>query len=98
MLDQTTIQRFTADLLGTDTATIDDLAEVLREQMTNGTLDPVDADQIIAYFQETFGIAPDVRTEAATLRFVPDDRGDGVRWDNRLNWDSDDLPGTDRRR
>jgi hypothetical protein len=92
-LDQTTIQRFTADLLGTDTATIDDLAQYLRAQIINGALDPVDADRIIDYFQQAFGIAPDIRTEAETLRFVPDDRGDGVRWDNRLNWDTDDLPG-----
>jgi len=92
-LDQTTIQRFTADLLGVESATIDDLAQYLRAQMIDGALDPVDADMIIDFFQQTFGIAPDVRTEADTLRFVPDDRGDGVRWDNRLNWDTDDLPG-----
>jgi hypothetical protein len=92
-LDQTTIQRFTADLLGVETATIDDLAQYMRAHMLNGTLSPVDADMIINYFQQSFGIAPDVRTEAETIRFVPDDRGDGFRWDNRLNWNTDDLPG-----
>ncbi len=28
------------------------------------------------------------------MRFVPNDLGDGVRWDNRLNWTTEDLPGT----
>ncbi len=32
--------------------------------------------------------------EAETLRFVPSDLADGVRWDNRLNWSTDDLPGS----
>ncbi len=93
VLDQTTIQRFTADLLGVQTATIDDLAQYLRAEMASGALNPVDADQIIDYFQQSFGIAPNVRTQATELQFVPNDLADGVRWDNRLNWDTEDLPG-----
>jgi hypothetical protein len=31
------------------------------------------------------------RVGTARLRFTPDDRADGVRWDNRLNW----TPRTD---
>ena len=46
------------------------------------------------FFQEGFGIAPDIRTEDGMLRFIPNELGDGVRWDNRLNWSSDDLPGS----
>jgi hypothetical protein len=93
-LDQTTIQIFTAQLLGQETATIADLADYLRAQ-ADGQLDHVvDADLIIEFFQTGFGISPDIRGEAETLRFVPNDLGDGVRWDNRLNWTTEDLPGT----
>ena len=94
VLDQTTIQLFTAQLLGRETATIDDLANFLRAQAHGAFDDLVDADLIIRFFQEGFGIAPDLRADATTLRFVPNDLGDGVRWDNRLNWETEDLPGT----
>ena len=93
VLDETTIQNFTAQLLGQETATVADLANYLRAQ-SDGTFDDiVDSDLIIMFFQEGFGIAPDIRTEASTIRFIPDDLGDGVRWDNRLNWETEDLPG-----
>ena len=94
VLDETTIQNFTAQLLGQSTATIDDLGNYLRAQAEGELDDVVDADLIIRFFQEGFGIAPDIRPGADTLTFVPDELGDGVRWDNRLNWDTEDLPGT----
>lgn len=94
VLDQTTIQKFTADLLGKKTATISDLANYLRAQ-ADGKLDgTVDADVINAFFREGFGLDTALRAQAQTLRFVPDDRADGLRWDNRLNWSTEDLPGT----
>ena len=94
VLDQTTIQLFAAQLLGKTDATIADLADYLRAQAA-GQLDKVvDADLIIAFFREGFGLETDLRAEAATLRFIPNELGDGVRWDNRLNWSTGDLPGT----
>ena len=92
-LNQTTIQLFTAQLLGDPNATIADLADYLRNQADGAFDNVVDADLIIRFFQEGFGIAPDIREIDATLRFVPNDLGDGIRWDNRLNWDTEDLPG-----
>ena len=93
-LNETTIQNFTAQLLGKETATISDLANFLRSQV-QGELDTVvDADLINAFFQTAFGLSTELRSQAVTLRFVPDELGDGVRWDNRLNWDTEDLPGT----
>ncbi|MEM9435419.1 MAG: hypothetical protein AAGA15_00140 [Pseudomonadota bacterium] len=89
-LDDTTIQLFTDALLGTSGSTIDDLAEFLRAQEIGE--DSVDADMILDFFQTGFGITQDVRTGTQTLRFVPDDLSDGMRWDNRLNWDTDDIP------
>lgn len=94
VLNQTTIQKYAAELLDKPTATIADLANYLRGQ-AEGRLDKVvDADVINAYFRAGFGLNTDLRAEAETLRFVPDDRGDGLRWDNRLNWSTEDLPGT----
>jgi hypothetical protein len=91
-LNTTTIQRYTADLLDQDTATIDDFGQYLS------TLDSADyaaaTHDVLSYFRAGFGIAETAREMATTLRFVPDPRGDGVRWDNRLNWNSGDLPGT----
>ncbi|MBB1492629.1 hypothetical protein H5395_14015 [Paracoccus sp. MC1854] len=93
-LDKVTIQKFTADLLGKPDASIGDLAAVLRAQ-ANGQLDHVvDADLINAFFRAGFGLDTSLRTAADTLVFVPDERGDGVRWDSRLNWSTGDLPGT----
>lgn len=94
VLDQTTIQNFTAQLLGQETATIQDLSAYLREHSDDAFDGMSDAEMIIAFFQAGFGIAPDIRMEADTLRFVPNDLSDGIRWDNRLNWDTEDLPGT----
>jgi hypothetical protein len=94
VLRQATIQNFTAQLLGRSSATIDDLGQFLRAQVADGEVNAVEADNIIAWFQTAFGIAPEIRTEAETLRFVPSDLGDGVRWDSRINWTTGDLPGT----
>ena len=94
VLDQTTIQNFAAELLGKDSATIGDLGDYLRAQAAGQLDHVVDADLINAYFREGFGLSTTLRAEEAMLRFVPDDRADGIRWDNRLNWDSGDLPGT----
>ncbi|MCU0906561.1 MAG: hypothetical protein MUF73_03755 [Rhodobacteraceae bacterium] len=94
VLNQTTIQKFTAALLGRETATIADLGTYLRAQANGAFDDVVDSDLIIRFFQAGFGLTPDGRLDAETLRFVPNAVGEGTRWDNRLNWDSGDLPGT----
>ena len=92
VLKSTTIQNFTAELLGKPNATITDLANYLRAQAEGAFDNVVDADLIVRFFQAGFGIAPDIRTETGMLRFIPDELGEGVRWDNRLNWSTDDLP------
>jgi hypothetical protein len=91
-LDETTIQRFAADLLGNPNATIADLGDYLRG-ISEGTIDAeLTADDILAYFQSGFGIYEGERTEPTTVRFTPDDRADGIRWDNKLNWNTGDRP------
>ena len=84
-LNQSTIQLYTAAVLGVPDATVPDFADYMRG------LDPADyaaaVQDVLAFFRAGFGIAtPPERTEPATLYFVPDPRADGVRWDNRLNW------------
>ncbi len=94
VLDQTTIQNFTAQLLGKKTATIADLANHLRAQAAGKLDHVVDADLINEFFRKGFGLDTELRATETTLRFIPDDRGEGMRWDNRLNWSTGDLPGT----
>ncbi len=92
VLDDTTIQNFTAQLLGKKTATIADLATFLRGQ-AEGKLDgEVDADIINAFFRTGFGMETTIRDESEAVRFSPNALADGVRWDNRLNWSTDDKP------
>ncbi|MGF1469640.1 MAG: hypothetical protein ACFCGT_26250 [Sandaracinaceae bacterium] len=91
-LDDVTIQNYTAALLDRDEAAIADLADYLRAQHEGEVGGDVTADDIIAFFEDPFGVAEGERTGAATLRFVPDDRGEGTRWDNALNWDTEDKP------
>ncbi len=94
VLDATTIQNYTAQLLGKETATIDDLADYLRAKGPELFEGKTDAEMIIEFFQAGFGLTPNTRLTAETLRFVPNDLADGIRWDNRINWSTEDLPGT----
>ena len=90
-LNETTIQRYTANLLGTETATIDDLAHYLR------ALEPTDyaaaTADILDWFRAGFAMEDARRVTPETVRFLPDAHADGVRWDNRLNWSTNELPG-----
>ncbi|WP_425093866.1 right-handed parallel beta-helix repeat-containing protein [Tropicimonas sp. S265A] len=95
VLDATTIQIFAAQLLGDPDATIDDLAMYLRDSAEDEVFNGVsDAELISDFFRAGFGLDIEDRVIAETLRFVPDDMGDGMRWDNTMNWSTDDLPGT----
>lgn len=94
-LNQATIQNFAAQLLGKESATIGDLADYLRAQ-ADGALDQVvDAQVINRFFQVAFELASQNQQRASdgeTARFIPDDRGDGIRWDNKLNWSTEEIP------
>lgn len=91
-LNEITIQKFTADLLDDPAATIADLADYLRAAALADGPDGLTAKDIVAFFQEGFGITPDLRGQATDHRFIPDDLGDGTRWDNRINWSTEDVP------
>ncbi len=94
--DQTTIQLYAAALLDKPDATIADLADHLRKDLGSALPGQTDADLIAAYFREGFGVGvEDPGAGAQTFTFVPNDLGGGIRWDNRLNWDQDTLPGMD---
>ncbi|WP_074221736.1 hypothetical protein [Rhodovulum sp. ES.010] len=95
VLDATTIQNFAATLLGKADATIADLAAHLRASaIEDAFAGKTDAVLITEFFQAGFGLTPEGRLAAEDLRFVPSDLSGGVRWDNRLNWSTEDLPGT----
>ncbi|MBE0414336.1 right-handed parallel beta-helix repeat-containing protein, partial [Yoonia sp.] len=102
-LNQITIQNFAMEFLGLDPSTapasedmglyyksglIYALMDYARENWGDGSLT---AQDIIDWFQAGFGF--DLQASGASHhRFVPNDLGDGVRWDNKLNWTSDALP------
>ncbi len=93
VVEQTTIQLFTEELLGSGSKDeIDDFANYIRAIYEDEINADLTSEDVIAWFAEGFGIADPVRDSSATLRFVPDDRGDGMRWDNKLNWDTEDTP------
>ncbi|TCS59819.1 Ca2+-binding RTX toxin-like protein [Primorskyibacter sedentarius] len=86
-LDDTTAANLAKIVLNDPTAGLEDLVDWLGEN-------DIEADTLNAYFQDAFGVLQDARTSATTLRFIPNEIGDGVRWDNRINWSTEDLPGT----
>ena len=95
MADQTTIQNYTAALLGTSEASISALSAYLRLGPGSALNGMTNADLISAYFHVGFNM--DVTElfddEVQDMRFVPQALSDGIRWDNRLNWDTETLPG-----
>ncbi|WP_299734164.1 hypothetical protein, partial [uncultured Tateyamaria sp.] len=67
-------------------ATGDDLAEYLKHNEFN-------TDSLLAFFKEAFGVETYTASAGTTHSFVPDVLGGGIRWDNRINWDSEVVPG-----
>jgi VCBS repeat-containing protein len=88
-LDEITLRRFVEDEAGKKPGdVIDTLATWLRANWSE-----IDgASELVNYFQDGFQIGRGIRTEPQDVRFVPDARGDGMRWDNRLNWSTEDRP------
>ena len=87
----TTIQRYAAQLTDGDTGTIQGLMDYLLSLADTEFDDLISADDIVNYFQAGFG--QDVGgTDAVAHRFIPNDLAAGVRWDNKINWDSGELP------
>lgn len=87
LLDRTTAANLAKIVLNDPNAGIDELVDWLKENEAT-------ADELNAYFQEAFGVLQGTRTSAEEIRFIPNEIGDGVRWDNRINWSTEDLPGT----
>jgi len=92
-LNQITIQMFTADLLGDPSAAIADFATYARA-ISDEVPDAIStlSKTLVDYFQTGFGIELDGDGTDTALRFVPNDLGDGVRWDNELNWTGEETP------
>jgi hypothetical protein len=90
-LNQTTIQKHTEAVLGGGTKTIADYATHLRGLTTSERKTALTS--VLNFFRTGFGISTSVRGSATTARFAPNPLGDGMRWDNRLNWSTSDIPG-----
>ncbi len=92
VLDQTTIQTYAAKLLGQPKASIADLADHLRDHGHAPRAGLSDAELIVRYFQDGFDLDYAGATAPAAMRFVPNPLAEGTRWDNRLNWQVDQIP------
>lgn len=90
-LDQITIQRFAATVLGDANASIGDLMDYILA-LPEEAFGDVSAADIIAYFQQGFGLSSSDVFGPETHRFVPNDLGDGVRWQSNINWHDDEVP------
>jgi len=91
-LDFTTISRYAKELLGAESASIDGWAQSLRQ--LDGSEYKAAVEDVLSYFRTGFGIIKADPVTAQTFRFVPNENGEGVRWDNRMNWAEESLPGT----
>lgn len=84
---QTDVKAWIGSKVGKPMATLDELKDWIR---TQSTLKGIAAD-LVAYFREGFfGETP--RTVPQAIRFVPDPRADGKRWDFKANWNPRGLP------
>lgn len=88
-LTRTTIQNYAGKVLGKPTASIAEYMDHLRALPNVGQA----LDDVLAYFRKPYGKHVPPRRTAAICTFKPDSRGEGFRWDNRLNWSSRDIPG-----
>ncbi|MEL6957329.1 MAG: hypothetical protein AAGL89_00090 [Pseudomonadota bacterium] len=89
---QTTIQRYAAELTNGEEATIEGLMTYVLSLSDSDFDDNVSASDIVDYFQTGFGLTVDSTTDVTSHTFIPNDLVSGVRWDNKLNWDSAELP------
>ncbi|WP_147114278.1 hypothetical protein [Tateyamaria sp. syn59] len=87
VLDQTTADNLAKIMLNDPNADIDDLVAWIGQT-------EIEAETLNAYFQQAFGILEVLRTDPREVQFVPNELGDGVRWDNRMNWDTNDIAGS----
>lgn len=91
VMDATTIQNYAAAIMGQE-ATITEFMDYLLSLTETEFDDLLAADDIIAYFQNGFGIEGNGDEAQTDHRFIPNNLADGIRWDNRLNWDTEDVP------
>ena len=92
LANQTTIQNFAAAVMNTPGATIDDLMDHILDLADTAQDDTITADDIIEYFQAGFEVAASGDGSATMHRFIPSELAGGIRWDNRINWDNEELP------
>ncbi|MEM9740271.1 MAG: right-handed parallel beta-helix repeat-containing protein [Pseudomonadota bacterium] len=87
LLDQTTIQNFSRTLLSNSDSGIEDLMVAIVSR----TAGDVSGADIVSYFQDGFDVSTEP-TDAEDHRFIPNALGDGIRWDNAINWSTAQTP------
>ncbi|MEP0964079.1 MAG: calcium-binding protein [Roseobacter sp.] len=100
--DETSQNTEDLDITDVEAATIANLAKILLNDASADGTDLADwvidnevsADDLNDFFQQAFDTAQTARGSATDVRFVPTEISDGVRWDNRENWSTGDIAGT----
>jgi hypothetical protein len=87
----TTLDRFAAAWGLADAAA---LTAALRARDKDDWGDAPDAADIVAWFRDGFGYDPLATAAGRVVSFSADARGEGFRWDNRLNWSDDRAPAS----
>ncbi|HEV58975.1 MAG TPA: right-handed parallel beta-helix repeat-containing protein, partial [Phycisphaerales bacterium] len=91
-LNKVTIQNFAAELLNQESATIRELMDYIGSLADTDLDDSFTAKDIVAWFQKGFGMDAKPDGAATDHRFVPNALADGIRWDNRVNWTTNEVP------
>ena len=89
LMDTTSIQRYTGTLIGQQYGTIDGF---VAEVVANGPKIKPFLHDVLDYFRVGFGMKRNLRTAPDSLTFLPNPACDGFRWDNSMNWSTEDLP------
>lgn len=91
LADETTIQNLAQIVMGEE-ATITEFMDYLLGLSSTEFDDVFSGDDVVAYFQNGFGVTPDANGAFTDHVFIPSNIADGIRWDNRLNWSNEDVP------
>lgn len=87
-----TIDGFARSVLG-GASDSDDLLDLLRARDRATWSATPDAAEIVDFFQRGFGYSAEL-TAPRRVVFAADPRSEGYRWDNRLNWSSEQGPAS----
>jgi Putative peptidoglycan binding domain len=92
-LDQITIQNYAASTLSRNGATIDDILQHMRKRTKENWNSIQWSSGVLTYFRNAYNLPTNIRTGPTSVTFSPYKYNGGVRWDDKYNWSTTDVPG-----